>query len=263
MGILNLTPDSFYDGGRYTEEKAMMKQIDKMISEGADIIDLGGFSSRPGADIPSPKTEKERLKPALSYLKAKHPDVLISIDTWNASTADWAIENYLVGLINDISSGRHDPDIIDVVAKWKLPYIAMHMQGTPEDMQKNPSYEDIVDDLLFYFAERVQFLYSKGINDIIIDPGFGFGKTLDHNYTLLSLLDVFNSLELPIMVGISRKSMIYKFINTSAKESLNGTTALHMFALLKGVNILRVHDVAEAKETIQLFNKLYSAGKSE
>ena len=263
MGILNLTPDSFYDGGRYTEEKAMMKQLEKMISEGADIIDLGGFSSRPGADIPSPKTEKERLKPALSYLKAKHPDVLISIDTWNANTADWAIENYLVGLINDISSGRHDPDIIDVVAKWKLPYIAMHMQGTPEDMQKNPSYEDIVDDLLFYFAERVQFLYSKGINDIIIDPGFGFGKTLDHNYTLLSLLDVFNSLELPIMVGISRKSMIYKFINTSAKESLNGTTALHMFALLKGVNILRVHDVAEAKETIQLFNKLYSAGKSE
>lgn len=257
MGILNLTPDSFYDGGRHNTRQGMIKQVDKIISEGADFIDVGGFSSRPGAALPDFKTETERLKPALEYIKVNYPEMPVSVDTCHAKVASFAIENYKADIINDISAGNIDPEITDVIASWNIPYIAMHMKDTPDKMQADPKYKDVVDDILLFFAKKVEQWQAKGINDIIIDPGFGFGKTLDHNYQLLAALDVFQSLELPILVGISRKSMIYNLLGAGPEEALNGTSALNMFALGKGADILRVHDVKEAKELIKLHEKLY------
>jgi dihydropteroate synthase len=263
MGILNLTPDSFYDGGRHNNGQSMTSQIDKIINEGADFIDIGGFSSRPGAELPNYRTETDRLKPALEYIKLNYPEIPVSVDTCNASVASFVIEKYKVDIINDISAGNIDPEMTDVIATWKIPYIAMHMKGTPGNMQKDPQYNDVIDDILYFFAEKIAHWRAKGINDIIIDPGFGFGKTLDHNYELLSALEVFQSLELPLLVGISRKSMIHKLLKISPNEALNGTTALHMFALSKKVKILRVHDVKEAKELVRLHEKLYLQGNSK
>jgi dihydropteroate synthase len=212
MGILNLTPDSFYDGGRYNNKNGMIKQIDKIVLEGADFIDVGGFSSKPGSELPDSQIEIERLKPALEYIKSKYPEMPVSVDTCRAKVASFVIEKYKADMINDISAGNIDPEMIDVISEWKIPFIAMHMKGNPGNMQENPKYEDVVDDILLFFAEKVEKWKVKGIHDIIIDPGFGFGKTLEQNYQLLAALEVFQSLELPLLVGISRKSMIYKLL---------------------------------------------------
>jgi dihydropteroate synthase len=263
MGILNLTPDSFYDGGRYNNKNGMIKQIDKIVLEGADFIDVGGFSSKPGSELPDSQIEIERLKPALEYIKSKYPEMPVSVDTCRAKVASFVIEKYKADMINDISAGNIDPEMIDVISEWKIPFIAMHMKGNPGNMQENPKYEDVVDDILLFFAEKVEKWKVKGIHDIIIDPGFGFGKTLEQNYQLLAALEVFQSLELPLLVGISRKSMIYKLLGISPNEALNGTTALHMYALNKGADILRVHDVKEAKDLVRLHEKLYLHTNSE
>jgi dihydropteroate synthase len=263
MGILNLTPDSFYDGGRYNSKNGMIKQIDKIVLEGADFIDVGGFSSKPGSELPDSQIEIERLKPALEYIKSKYPEMPLSVDTCRAKVASFVIEKYKADMINDISAGNIDPEMVDVISEWKIPFIAMHMKGNPGNMQENPKYEDVVDDILLFFAEKVEKWKVKGIHDIIIDPGFGFGKTLEQNYQLLAALEVFQSLELPLLVGISRKSMIYKLLGISPNEALNGTTALHMYALNKGADILRVHDVKEAKDLVRLHEKLYLHTNSE
>jgi dihydropteroate synthase len=256
MGILNITPDSFFDGGKYTEAEAIKTRVSTMISEGVDIIDVGAYSSRPGAKHISETEELNRLSNTLEIIRSEFPETIISIDTFRAKVAQKAIEDYKADIINDISSGRLEPEIIDIVANFQVPYITMHMQGTPQNMQKNPIYKHVIKDLLSYFAEHISSLRDKGINDIIIDPGFGFGKTLEHNYQLLSGMDVFQMLEVPILVGLSRKSMIYKLLHSSPNESLPGTIALNMIALQKGASILRVHDIKEAKELITIYEKL-------
>ena len=255
MGILNLTPDSFYDGGQFNFLDRALKQTEKMISEGAFFIDLGACSTKPGAKEISENEEKKRLYPILEKLIEKFPKCHYSIDTYRSSVASGSLDRGAV-MINDISGGQFDPLMMETVGKYNVPYVLMHILGTPKDMQKNPKYKNIVQEVLFYFSERVQHAYSNGINDVIVDPGFGFGKTLEHNYELLKNLDLFQSLELPLLVGISRKSMIYKKLGISPDEALNGTTVLNSFALCKGANILRVHDVKQTKESIDLLQAL-------
>jgi len=259
MGILNVTPDSFFDGGKYCTQESLSSRVDDIIKKGADIIDVGAFSSRPGSEYISHKEEISRLAPALDYIRNNYPGSIISVDTFSSKTAEKVVREYKVDIINDITGGKGDPAIIDFIAESSTPYVLMHMQGTPKTMQKNPSYKDVVDEVLVFLGERVHFLQSKGVKDIIVDPGFGFGKNLDHNYSLMASLDVFKALERPILVGISRKSMISKLMNIKTEDTLNGTTALNMFALSKGVNILRVHDVQEANEVRSIFNRLKSA----
>ncbi len=261
MGILNLTPDSFYDGGRFTKVDAMLAHVDKMILEGADIIDVGGYSSRPGAENISEKEELSRLSRALEAIRSQYPDIVLSADTFRSSIARIVVEKFKVNIINDISGGQMDPMMMDTIADLQVPYIIMHMQGTPQTMQQNTSYTDLIDDVIRFLGRQAALLTEKGVNDIIIDPGFGFSKTLDQNYQLLSNLDVFRILELPILVGISRKSMIYRLLKTTPDEALNATTALHMTALERGADILRVHDVKEAKEAVQLYLKLREGKK--
>jgi dihydropteroate synthase len=256
MGILNVTPDSFYDGGRYTQPKELLIQADKMVSEGADIIDVGGYSSRPGAKEISAKEEINRISGTLEQIRNKYPEIIISLDTFRAEVASHAISNYHIDIVNDISAGQLEPEILDVVAESKVAYIAMHMQGNPQTMQEAPQYKHVVKDILEYFAFHIDNLRSKKIDDIIIDPGFGFGKTLDQNYQLLAGLDAFKLMEYPMLVGISRKSMIYNFLETDAQDALTGTIALHIAALQKGAQILRVHDVKETRQTIDLYKKL-------
>lgn len=256
MGILNITPDSFYDGGKYFEERAISDRVITMLNEGADIIDIGAYSSRPGANDIIEEEEWERLERVLNLIRTNFPEAILSVDTFRAGVANNAIEKYKVDIINDISGGRIEPEIINVVASNKVPYVSMHMQGTPQNMQENPQYEHIVKDLLSCFAEHVSMLRDKGVHDIIIDPGFGFGKTLDHNYQLLSGLDVFQMLEVPILVGVSRKSMIYKIFDSRPDDALAGSLVLGLVALQKGASILRVHDVKETKELITIFEKL-------
>ncbi len=256
MGILNLTPDSFYDGGKYTEPESLRKQLDKIILEGADIIDVGGYSSRPGATDVSQNEELSRIEPALELIRTNYPDAIISIDTFRAGVAARAIEQYQVDIINDITAGIIEPEILDVVAGKQVAYIAMHMQGTPHNMQQIPQYEHVVRDLIDFFSCRLAVLQQKKINDIIIDPGFGFGKTLDQNYQLLAGLDSFRIFEFPVLAGLSRKSMIYKHLGTVPEEALSGTIALNLAALQKGASILRVHDVKEARHTIDIYEKL-------
>ncbi|MBN1117537.1 MAG: dihydropteroate synthase [Bacteroidales bacterium] len=256
MGILNLTPDSFYDGGQINSTKDVNNKVKKLIDEGAAIIDVGAYSTKPGAEDVSVHEEKIRLEPGLNLIRERYPDTIISVDTFRAETAKWCIEKYKIDIINDISGGHLDSEIIDVAAGFQVPYITMHMQGTPKTMQKNPGYKHVVKDVLDYFSEHIAFLRQKGINDIIIDPGFGFGKTIEHNYQLLAGLDVFQMLELPILAGISRKSMIYRHLNSSPEEALAGTIALNTIALQKGAQILRVHDVKEAVNTISIYKKL-------
>jgi dihydropteroate synthase len=257
MGILNLTPDSFFDGSRVSlEEKMILSTAEKMISEGADFLDLGGYSTRPGAMDISMEEEIRRVAPAISLIKREFPEILISVDTFRSEVAKTAVESG-ADLINDISSGNLDSKMLATVAQLNVPYIAMHMRGTPQTMQGETVYKDLVPEILFYFSEKLDTFRKLGIKDVIIDPGFGFAKTREQNFQLLRDLKSFHVVGLPILTGVSRKSMIYKTLQISASEALNGTTALNMFALLQGANILRVHDVKEAKETVTLFQQLY------
>lgn len=255
MGILNLTPDSFYDGGKLGSEKEIIYQAEKMLKEGATFLDLGGYSSRPGANFVSEADELNRILPAVKTLIKEFPNVNLSIDTFRSKIAKTCIENGAC-MINDISAGLLDPQILEVIANYQVPLVMMHMRGTPETMMLNTNYENLTNDILYFFSERIAKARALGINDIIVDPGFGFSKKLDQNFELFDDLELFSFLNTPILIGISRKSMIQKTLNISATESLNGTTALHAIAIQKGVSILRVHDVKEAFETINLLQNL-------
>jgi len=255
MGILNVTPDSFFDGGSYTGERDLLNQVEKMVHDGATFIDLGGYSSKPNAEFVSEQVELERIVPVVQLILKNFPDVLLSIDTFRSTVAAACLENG-AALINDISAGDLDVKMFEVIAKYNVPYIMMHMRGTPQTMQKLTDYKDIVKEMLFYFSERVVKARKFGINDLIVDPGFGFAKTTEQNYEVMQKLALFNILDLPILVGISRKSMIYKVLNINAKEALNGTTFLNTIALTKGASILRAHDVKEAVECVALWNQL-------
>ncbi len=258
MGILNITPDSFFDGGRYNDTDKILKHTQSMIAQGADIIDIGAYSSRPGAKDINEKEELSRLFDALQIVRKANPDIIISVDTFRANVAKAVVEEYDVDIINDISAGDMDADMLETIADLKVPYIIMHMKGTPQNMQNNPSYQkDVIFEVIDYLAAKKRKLAQLGVHDVIIDPGFGFGKTIEHNYQLLHRMQDLNVLELPVLVGVSRKSMIYKLLESTPEEALNGTTALNMVALQNGANILRVHDVKEAKECVQLYNKLY------
>ncbi len=262
MGILNITPDSFYKESRITEPLEALERAEHMLNQGAKIIDVGGYSSRPGASPVSQEEEWKRLQnviPAVRALTDKVPGTFISVDTFRASVAEKAIDAG-AHMVNDISAGNLDNKMHDVVSKLKCPYILMHMQGDPSTMQHNPSYRHITQDIVKFFSERLPKLHDMGIHDTIVDVGFGFGKTLEHNYQLLRELHAFQLLGRPILTGISRKIMVYKALGNTAEESLNGSTALHMAALLQGSNILRVHDVKEAQETITLFTQLMPNG---
>ncbi len=256
MGIINATPDSFYDGSRVPEPGQAVEKAREMIDQGADILDVGAVSSRPGSEEISEKEELERLSPVLEAVRNAFPEIPVSVDTWRSGVARSVRESFGIHMINDISAGSLDPDMFTTMAQLGIPYIMMHMQGTPPTMQEEPTYKNVVDELLQFFAERVYKLRKLGLNDIIIDPGFGFGKTLEQNYKLLGEFDSFRMLELPLMAGISRKSMIYKLLESEPEHALNGTTAAHMAVLLKGANLLRVHDVAAAKETVKIFQQI-------
>lgn len=255
MGIVNLTPDSFYDGGKYKTDKDLLNQIEKMIADGCDIFDIGAYSTRPGADKVQTEEELTRLSEALRLIRNKFSDLIISVDTFRSEIAKEVVQNYEVDIINDISAGDLDENMFETIAELKVPYIMMHMQGTPETMQKNPQYENIVKDIVLYFSQKIDKLKLLGINDVILDPGFGFGKTLDHNYQLLKYLDDFKIFELPILAGVSRKSMICRLLEIEPKDALNGTSVINTLALQGGANILRVHDVLEAKQVIKLYHK--------
>lgn len=257
MGILNVTPNSFFDGGKYKNADEIVAQVQKMLSEGATFIDIGAYSSKPNAEFVSVEEEIARIVPIVELLVQQFPDILISIDTFRSEVAEACILKG-AALINDISAGKLDDLMLGVVAKYKVPYIMMHMRGTPQTMQILTEYEDLIKEMLLYFSERIAAALSLGIHDLIVDPGFGFAKTLEQNYEVLQKMELFQQLELPILSGISRKSMIYKVLNTNASESLNGTTALNTISLIKGASILRVHDVKEAVECVTLFNAMNS-----
>ena len=256
MGILNVTPNSFYDGGKFTLSENGLSQVGKMLDEGATFIDIGAYSSKPNAEFVSEEEECSRILPVIKSILKQFPDALISIDTFRSRIAAVCIENG-AAIINDISAGNLDEKMMDVVAKYNVPYIMMHMRGTPQTMQSQTNYENIIKEMLFYFSEKVNKARSLGINDLIIDPGFGFAKTLEQNYEVLQNLELFKMLDLPLLAGISRKSMVYKPLGLTADEALNGTTVLNTIALSKGANILRVHDVKEAVECVKLFEKGY------
>lgn len=258
MGVLNLTPDSFYDGGLYRDEKAILDQTEKMIREGASFIDLGAYSSKPGAALVSSEEESRRLLPVLELLLREFPEALFSIDTFRSDIAMAAGERG-AALINDISAGLLDPNMMPTVAALGLPYIMMHMRGTPQTMKDQTQYKHLMQEILQYFSQRISTAKSYGLYDLIIDPGYGFSKTTTQNFQLLKQAAQLNSLDLPVLTGVSRKSMIYKTLDIGPKEALNGTTALHMQALLSGSKILRVHDVKEAMECVSLFNALEKA----
>lgn len=255
MGILNVTPNSFYDGGKYNDESQILKHAEKLLSEGADFIDIGAYSSKPNAEFVSEEQEIERILPIVNLVLKEFPKAIISIDTFRAKVAQVCIESG-AAIINDISAGKLDEKMLETVAKFNVPYVMMHMKGNPNTMQSLTQYENIVKEMLFYFSERIAAARQFGINDIIIDPGFGFAKTLEQNYEVLQKSDYFKILELPMIIGISRKSMIYKTLATTPENALNGTTFLNAIALSKGANILRVHDVKEAVECVKLFQNL-------
>ena len=255
MGILNVTSNSFFDGGKFKTESLILSQVEKMLSDGATFIDIGAYSSKPSAEFVSEKEELQRIVPIVQLILEKFPETLISIDTFRSEVAKACLENG-AAIINDISAGNLDDKMLEIIAKYNVPYIMMHMRGTPQTMQTMTNYDNIVKEILFYFSERVSKARSYGINDVVIDPGFGFAKTVEQNYEVLQKLGLFEILELPLLVGFSRKSMIYKILNSNAQEALNGTTALNTIALTKGAKILRVHDVKEAIECVTLFNKL-------
>jgi|SRR6185312_744274 len=250
MGIINITPDSFYDGGKYISAQAAIERSERLIAEGTDMLDLGAASTRPGAEDVTPGEELKRLLPVLEHIIKNHPNVPVSIDTFHASVAKEVLEKG-ASLINDISGGA-DPEMYRTVANYKAPYVLMHMQGTPKTMQQNPHYDDIVAEVHQYFVERIKKLKAAGVSQIIIDPGFGFGKTVEHNYTLLQHINKFKDLGFPVMAGVSRKSMINKVLKTKPENALAGTISLNTLALLQGADILRVHDVKEATQVILL-----------
>ena len=256
MGILNITPDSFFGGSRYNTDEEIIAAAGRMLEDGAAILDVGGYSSRPGASDISKEEERRRVMRAISLIRREYPDSVISVDTFRSDIALEAVLEAGAHMINDISGGDADSNMFSIVGRLNVPYIMMHMKGDPATMQKNPVYDDIVADLLKYFADRILKLRTAGVKDIIIDPGFGFGKTVDHNFELMSRLDDMSITGLPLMAGISRKSMIWKTLNVTADEALNGTTAMHAVALLKGADILRVHDVREAMQAVMLVEKL-------
>lgn len=258
MGIINVTPDSFYDGGNTTSIKTAIKQAEQMLNDGAMFLDIGGYSSRPNATNISEEEEISRVTPVISEIVKKFPNALLSIDTFRSEVAKKAIEAGAC-IINDISGGTLDSNMLKTVAQLQVPYIAMHMKGTPQNMTSKADYENITKEVIFHFTKILDETKKQGINDVILDPGFGFAKAAAHSFELLNNLELLQSLNTPILAGISRKSMIYKTLNISAKEALNGTTALHMVALQKGANILRVHDVKEAVECIKLVTKLKSS----
>jgi dihydropteroate synthase len=255
MGILNVTPDSFYDGGKYKDSSAILRQTEKMLEEGASFIDIGAYSSRPGAEFVPEEVELERLVPIISLIIKHFPEALLSADTFRSSIAQLSIDEG-AALINDISAGNLDPDMMPTIARIKVPYIMMHMKGTPQTMKELNIYKNLVEDISFYFSEKIEQARALGICDLIIDPGFGFAKNVTQNFELLQKFDLLKTFEVPVLAGISRKSMIYKTLKIDASQALNGTTALHMVALQKGANILRAHDVKEAAECITLFQKL-------
>ena len=255
MGILNVTPNSFFDGGKYKNESEMLSKVGKMLSEGATFFDVGAYSSKPSAEFVSEEEELQRIVPIINLILEYYPETLISIDTFRSDVAKVCIENG-AAIINDISAGNLDDNMLETIAKYNVPYIMMHMRGTPQTMQAMTSYENIVKEILFYFSERIAQARSHGINDLIVDPGFGFAKTLEQNYEVLQKMELFEILELPLLAGVSRKSMIYKTLHSTAEEALNGTTVLNTIALTKGAKILRVHDVKEAMECVTLFNKI-------
>jgi dihydropteroate synthase len=255
MGVLNCTNDSFYESSRSLLLPELEVKIDQLILEGADIIDIGGQSTKPGAIQISPDLEIERIKGALEYIKSNYPNQWCSIDTTSAQVAQYAVTNG-VDIINDVSAGNLDASMLDIVARLGVPYVAMHMQGTPETMQEAPLYTNVTKDIIAFFEEKINLFKEKGIKQVILDPGFGFGKTIAHNYQLMAELHQFTDLNFPILVGVSRKSMIYKLLDCTADEALNGTVALNTIALLKGASILRVHDVKAAKEVVKIVEKL-------
>lgn len=257
MGILNITPDSFYSDSRKQTDNEIAHRVEQLLEEGADIIDVGGYSTRPNAEVVPPSEEMSRLRKALTIVRKIAPQALVSVDTFRADIATMCVEEYGANIINDISAGELDSNMLPTVAKLKVPYILTHMQGTPENMQKRPLYKNLIQEILSYLANKIDTLHEMGAKDIIVDPGFGFGKTLEHNYQMMARLREFKLLECPLLVGISRKSMIYNLLGTSPEDSLNGTSVLHTLALVSGAHILRVHDVKACKECIKLYNEVY------
>lgn len=262
MGILNVTPDSFYAGSRMQTEAEIAARARQILNEGAAIIDIGAYSSRPNAEHISPEEEMKRLRIALEILNRNHPDAIISVDTFRADIAEQCVNEYGVAIINDIAAGEMDNRMFETVARLGVPYIMMHMQGTPQNMQKEPHYDNLLKEVFMYFAKKVQQLRDLGAKDIILDPGFGFGKTLDDNYELMAHLEEFSIFELPLLVGVSRKSMIYRLFDITPEEALNGTSILNTVALMKGADILRVHDVREAVEAVKITGKLHKSNLS-
>ncbi|MBA6156332.1 dihydropteroate synthase [Tenacibaculum sp. S7007] len=256
MGILNITPDSFFDGGKYKDATDILNQTEKMLKEGATFIDVGAYSSRPGAKHISEEEELQRIVPVIDLLMNKFPEILISVDSFRSRVVEETI-NHGAAIVNDISGGTMDEAMFNIVAKLQVPYIMMHMQGTPQNMQKNPVYKDVTKEVISFFADQIFKLRVLKVNDVIIDVGFGFGKTTEHNYELLNKLQLFKSLDVPILTGVSRKSMLYNVLGISAKEALNATTVANTIALLNGTNILRVHDVKEAVEAVTIVNQLF------
>lgn len=255
MGILNCTPDSFFDGGKYHNSTAIVNQVEKMLCEGATFIDVGAYSSRPGAKHISEEEELDRILPVIKLLISEFSSVFISVDTFRSEVAAQCIHHGAC-IVNDISAGEMDATMFSTVAKLQVPYVMMHMQGTPQNMQQNPTYENVVTDLLYYFSKKIAELHKLGVNDIITDVGFGFGKTTAHNYQLLKHLELFKNLETPLLAGLSRKGMLYKPLNITANAALNATTAANTVALLNGASILRVHDVKEAVEAVKIVSLL-------
>lgn len=257
MGILNVTPDSFYAGSRQADEAAVAQRIETILAEGGAIVDIGGYSSRPDAAEVTEEEEWQRIKPALKRMQRDFPEVPVSVDTFRSAIARRAVEEYGTAMINDISGGMLDARMFETIALLQVPYILMHMRGTPQTMQQHTDYDDLMEDIMLYFAQKVRALRQLGVNDVILDPGFGFAKTLEQNYELMRSLSEFSiHFETPLLVGISRKSMIYKLLNATPEDSLNGTTVLNTYALLNGANILRVHDVKAATETIEIVKRL-------
>lgn len=259
MAILNVTPDSFYSGSRMQTEEEIEARVRQILEEGAAIIDVGAYSSRPNADHVSAEEEMNRLRLGLDVLRRTAPDAIVSVDTFRADVARMCVEEYGVAIINDIAAGEIDADMFSTVAELNVPYIMMHMQGTPQNMQQHPHYDNLLREVFLYFARKVQQLRDLGVKDIVLDPGFGFGKTLEHNYQLMAHLEEFRLFELPLLVGVSRKSMIYRLLDTTPQEALNGTTVLHTLALMKGADILRVHDVRQAVETVKIVEAMKAA----
>ena len=255
MGIINITPDSFYEGSRHREMNDILKQVDKMMDQGADLIDIGGYSSRPGADDIPLQEELDRVIPVIRNVADKFPQVRISVDTFRSEVARQALDNG-AAMINDISAGLLDNAMMDVVSKYQVPYVMMHMKGTPQTMRSLNQYDDLITEIIHYFSERIRRANELGINDLIIDPGFGFAKNIDQNFELLKRLSHLEHLELPLLIGVSRKSMVHKTLGIKPEEALNGTTALNMLALDRGASILRVHDVKEAVECCKLYDRI-------